>query len=496
MYEKGFNRNDFITAMGQSPHGDLSVYADMVASARRRDQEFLAHAIAWNEINGKVRDARIAFPVLSLETEAASKLLTLPGCLVGELVENSWAHILMQSPRDLARGYRFALSRPNFKRRGTFRDYICRYLRAREDEPNWWDRTVVQHRSSVKELYALAHVKPSAHAQRILFESNYPGGSVFAAIRDLSAMSAPDAASTIVKHRLPFLIIRGALGKKAKEPDLLMAMIQSMSPTELVTSAKTLEDMGMKLHPQTRAAFEEGLKKVATSKKQVLKTSVAAEKVSVETREKLAAVQEKQVKALGPEGDWLVFGDCSGSMHTAIEAARFVAGTLAGAIKGRVHLVFGNTEPRYFDATGKTLDEIKKETRLVSANGGTSIGCGLDYIMKKGHVVNGIVLVTDCGENSYPLFVPTYQAYCKRFGIEPGIYVVLLKGDAPALLEGLKVAGVAATISDMRTAGVDYHSLPNLVMTMRANRYSLLDDIMETKLVTVAEVLRPKRKAA
>lgn len=488
MYEKGFNRNDFITAMGQSPHGDLSVYADMIASARRHDQEFLAHAIAWNEINGKVRDARIAFPVLSLES--ARDALAL------ELAENSWAHVLMQSPRDLVRGYRFALSRQDFKRRGVFRDYICRYLRAREEEPNWWDRTAVQHRSSMKELYALAHVKPSVYAQRILFESKYPGGSVFAAIRDLPGMSTSDAASTIVEHRLPFLIIRGALGKKAKEPDLLMAMIQSMSPTELVTSAKTLEDMGMKLHPQTRAAFREGLKRVATSKKQVFKTSVAAEKVSVETREKLAAVQEKQVKALGPEGDWLVFGDCSGSMHAAIEAARFVAGTLAGAIKGRVHLVFGSTQPRYFDATGKTLDEIKQETRFVNANGRTSIGCGLDYISSRGHVVNGIVLVTDGGENAHPLFVPTYLAYCKKFGIEPGIYIVLLKGDAPALLEGIKIAGITATVSDMRAAGVDYHSLPNLVLTMRTNRYSLLDDIMGTPLLAVADVLKPRKRTA
>jgi len=38
-------------------------------------------------------------------------------------------------------------------------------------------------------------------------------------------------------------------------------------------------------------------------------------------------------------------------------------------------------------------------------------------------------------------------------------------------------------------ANLDYYSLPNLVATMRTNRYSLVDEIMAVPLATLASVL-------
>ena len=45
---------------------------------------------------------------------------------------------------------------------------------------------------------------------------------------------------------------------------------------------------------------------------------------------------------------------------------------------------------------------------------------------------------------------------------------------------------------DLRRTGVDYYSLPNLVQTMRSNRYSLIDEIMQVPLLTLAEVLKKR----
>ena len=42
-----------------------------------------------------------------------------------------------------------------------------KYLRAREANWGWWERSALQHRASMKSLYALTHVKPSAMAQQI-----------------------------------------------------------------------------------------------------------------------------------------------------------------------------------------------------------------------------------------------------------------------------------------------------------------------------------------
>jgi hypothetical protein len=56
-------------------------------------------------------------------------------------------------------------------------------------------------------------------------------------------------------------------------------------------------------------------------------------------------------------------------------------------------LVFFNTMPTYHDVTGKTLDEINAITKHVRAGGGTSIGCGLKYIMDRGLEVDGNAIV-------------------------------------------------------------------------------------------------------
>ena len=38
--------------------------------------------------------------------------------------------------------------------------------------------------------------------------------------------------------------------------------------------------------------------------------------------------------------------------------------------------------------------------------------------------------------------------------------------------------------------GNDYYSLPNMAATMRTNRYSLADEILETPLLTIADVFK------
>jgi len=48
-------------------------------------------------------------------------------------------------------------------------------------------------------------------------------------------MSISEAAGVIIERRIPFLIAVGALGEKIKNKDLVLAIIERMSPTELIT---------------------------------------------------------------------------------------------------------------------------------------------------------------------------------------------------------------------------------------------------------------------
>jgi hypothetical protein len=481
--EKGLTRNEIINQLSKSPHGKLTEYLAVGQEAAKQEGEFLAHLIAWDRVKGQIRDSKTALPVVSLSVPAFPE----------ELVENSLAHLALLPPRELVKAVRFALEVKVPGRMQRVKRLVESYLRTRES--NWpkWERMVVQHKASVRELYALLHIKPLPSADLVLFKGFRPVGSLFADIAALKDMTPAEAAGTIMERKIPFLIARGAMGAKAKDPDVVLALMERMTPTELVTNTRYLEGVGVKTNPALRAAFEAGLTKAATSKKATLKTTRAAESEFIEDeglKAKLRGLQEKQLQALGGvDGNWLVLGDCSGSMTTAIEAARQIAATLARMVKGNVHLIFFNTSPRYINATGKTYEELKKATRLITATGGTSIGCGLQYALDAQFDIDGIAVVSDGGENHLPWFTDVYRQYTEKFGKEPPVYLYLLNGETDVFSVRMGLVHRDVQKFDLR-GNVDYYSLPNTVQTMRVNRYSLVDEIMAAPLLTLEEVLR------
>lgn len=486
--EKGLTRNQVIAELTRSPHGDLKAYLVVGKAAAKQQPDFMAHLIAWNARKGQVRDAKVALPVVSLAGFPQTDMS-------GELRQNSLAHLAMLDPRNLVRAALFARDIQAPGQSLQIRKMVTMYLRAREQNWSWWERSALAHRKSMKSLYALGHVKPTAMADLILFKEQPPVGTIFWRLRQLATMPAAEAAGTITEWKLPFLTAMGALGARAKEPDLLMALIRRMSPTELVTNAAALERLGVKTDPALRAAFEEGLARVADSDKATLKTTQAAKAVASEgTRAKLHAVQERQIDKMGRvTGNWLVLGDCSGSMTLAIETAKHVAAILAKAVEGQVHLVFFNTHPTYYDATGKTFEQISEMTRGVRAGGGTSIGCGVAYAILTGRDTDGIAIVSDGQENAAPYFVNQYPRLASLDGKDIPVYLYRVGGQDGSsidLAKSMHQAGLDLQEFDLR-GGVDYYSLPNLVQTMRANKYSLGDEIMETPLVRLADALKP-----
>jgi hypothetical protein len=485
MAETGLTKNAILSQLSKSPHGNLKDYVDVGLMAALQEPEFLAHLIAWDRINGQVRDAKVALPVVSLMAPKYPE----------ELASNSFAHLGLLGPRELLRAYRFALEVRPAGRMRKLRDLVECYLRDKEKNRSAWNRLALQHRKTLKELYALTHVKPSTDADAILFKGFRPAGSVFDVVGRLKDMSPAEAASEIVNRKIPFLIAQGALGKKVQDTDLVLALIGRMSPTELVTNTKMLEKMGVKTNPALRGAFEEALKKAAASKKNVFKTSRAAEAVEDEgLKEKLRGLQEKQLQTMGVEGNWLVLGDKSGSMAQAIELAKQIAATLAKMVKGKVWLVYFDTQPQTLDVTGTPLDVIQKATKFITANGGTSIGCGLQRMLDAKEEIDGIAIVSDGGENSSPLFNQVYPRYASFAGKEPTVYLYHCGCRDLSFHRSMKAAGIDMQVVDIPDS-IDYYSLPALVSTMRTNRYSLIEEVMETKLLRLEDVFEPKKEA-
>lgn len=483
-----YSRNKLVASLLKIKHGDLSLYIPEGLAAAKADADVLAHFIAWNHQNGKVRDSKVALPPIALRGLSAKD---------NDLAENAVAHMLSLSPRDLVRSYDFSklLTKDGNVIPGGHRRLLeaglKMYLGNREANTKWFDATVLQHRRSMKQLYRLSHKKPSTRAQAVLFDHKYPAGSVFAKVAALKTMGPREAAGVILENKIPFEIAVGAVAK-AKDKEIVLALLEGMTGNQVITSTQMLQRLGVLSDPALKAAYDKALERAKKDKRvETLKAGHAAKQVKgTASAGKLEQLQEAKREQLGAiQGDWLVLGDRSGSMAQSIEVARQVAGIIASAVAGQVYLVFFDTSPICFNVTGKTYEQIIEDTRRVGAGGSTSIGCGLDYLRSRSITVNGIAIASDGGENTSPLFADIYKRYCEALSIEPPVYLFHVPGDSDTLSHSMNRAGVA--LEKFELGGeVDYYSLPNIVKTLRANRYALYDEIMETPLLKIADVFK------
>lgn len=278
--QAGLTKQRVFTEIVKSPHGKLTDYVEIGKSAIQSEGLFFQHLISWDRLNGQIRDSKVALPCVGIAFEKNE-----------DLAENSYAHLAKLNPREFLKGYKFLRElRPKGKGLQIDR-FVTSYLHEKESDRSW-DHIAVQHHSVLKSLYSLSRTAPSnRHVAAVLCgqwkemvgdkwittKLDLPKGSIFAAVRDLKKMSPIEAAGTITKMRIPFLIALGALEEKAKDVDLLLALIERMSSTELTTNIKMLEKLGIKTNPALRGAFEKAMEKASTSKQNTLKTTQAVE---------------------------------------------------------------------------------------------------------------------------------------------------------------------------------------------------------------------------
>jgi hypothetical protein len=67
------------------------------------------------------------------------------------------------------------------------------------------------------------------------------------------------------------------------------------------------------------------------------------------------------------------------------------------------------------------------------------------------------------------------------------VYWFDVPGDGDALTHQLP--GVIEKF-DMKHGQIDYYSLPNIITTLRTNKYSMVDEIMGVPLLKMADALR------
>jgi hypothetical protein len=366
---------------------------------------------------------------------------------------------------------------------------ITRYLREREADAEWFDGSVLVARKAIKRLYALLHVKPGARAQQILFDEDPPADSRLAALRKLARAKTPvEQARAIIDNRIPYRV--AATVVQQMTPTVLLALIDVMSPQELINNLAALKRRGAMDNPDLKALIEQKLESAKTGTRvSAFKAEEAmkAADLSQEVKKKLEQVADAQVKAKGRIArPTALFIDKSGSMELAIELGKRLGAMISAVCEKELYVFAFDTLAYPIERGGDDLASWERALKGITAGGGTSCGVGLDFMLRKKQYVEQIIVVTDEGENTAPLFVDTLRKYREALKADPNVCFVRTPGASTQLELQCQQAGV---LCDAFQFTGDYYALPNLVpLLARPSKLELLMEIMDYPL--------PKRQTA
>ncbi len=517
-------RLEILNALLTTPHRQLDkiwpVHSDLIA----RDPRFYVRLAAWYNENGAVRDHKEMFIIaLSLSSFEGHRdvglamLRQLPPYQILRVVDfiSGRKKSRMASKSEMAKAAKnksrrmrqaaaqAVLTKKNVVEKddqgekleivdsfGLFRNVpramkteITRYLRERESNADQFDGAVLHARKAMKRLYALLHIKPGPRAQQILFDDNPPEDSRLYALRQLAAAEKPvDQARAIVEHRIPYRIASSVV--RQMTPSVLVALIEQMSPQELINNMGSLQKRGALDSPEISAMVSAKLEKAKTDGRvSALKAERAIESagVSEELKRSLEDVADTQIKAKGRiSRPTALLIDKSSSMNVAIDIGKQIGAMISTICESNLYTYAFDTIAYQIDSTGKDLAAWERALAGITAGGATSCGVAMIPMKKSRQYVDQIIIITDEGQNTKPDFVTAYKDYCDALNASPSVCIVRTPGGDSFVEKRCQEAGIEVDVFQFEG---DYYSLPNLIpMLSRPSKLELLMEIMQYEL--------------
>jgi len=494
-------RIQMLNAFLSCPHRDTEQIKGVHQTLASQDPVFYAHLACWYKRHGDIRD----------HMEVFTSLLSVDSYLdnreVGLALFREMPVFLKRRVIGFIKGKKIKLRHKTgskkkikgkqidevqiekkivglFKNIPTsFKREIEQYLRWLESDDARFDAIALGRSNDLKALYACESIKPSARAQKILFDKEYPDASKMTLLKKISEATPDKAAELIVENKIPYTTAVGLIEQMT--PSIIAALVNNMSPQELINNISSLEERGVLNNPAIKEMIDKKLEKaqksanVATLKSKVAKKSVKSEELA----DKLDKVADAQVKRKASiKVPTALFIDKSGSLDVALDVGKNCAALVSGATEAPVFVVAFDTMPRQIISEVNTLTGWEKAFSPLRANGGTSIGCALEYLRIKGYYVDQIVVVTDGDENQYPYFTNVYEAYAQALNVRPSVVVIRVgswKENFVNRLQGAKIDYEVYT-----PQGADYYALPGLIpLLAKSNKLDLLMEIMDTPLL-------------
>jgi hypothetical protein len=371
------------------------------------------------------------------------------------------------------------------------RTEIRDYLHWLESDPTAFDAVVMRNGKDLKSLYFARGKQAFAHsdrAQKILFKKEYPEDSKLNVFKEIENAPTPDvAAKLIVENKIPFVVAIGLIKKVT--PSILVALINSMSSQEVINNIASLKEKGAWDNPELKKLIEAKLEKAQKATKVSAlksKTAVGTGRIKDEALiQKLDQVADAQVKKGGGiKVNTAVFVDRSGSLQDAIEVGKRISALISGATTAEIYVIAFDDAPMEVkcEGTTRTLSDWERAFKVVRPGGNTSIGCALQYLMKKRAAVDQIVVVTDEGENAHPLFHTVYADYCREMKVTPNVVIVHVGKPYTTFGEYLRDAKIP--FDHYKPDGNDYYGLPGLIpLLSKKTKLDFIMEIMDTPLL-------------
>lgn len=480
-----------LQALTQTPHRDLEPFIPLFRYVHDQDPLFFAHLAVWYIAHGTVRDLKQLF-VAFLSTSTFSEDFREAGVTL--LL--AFAPFEVERVLGLVKGHEndegkwvpgISKTVPRCVRTG-----IEQYLRAREKNEGTFDNVALVARRSLKTLYASNKIKPSAYAQALLFDNNPPTTSRLYALKQLARTSDPSQqARLILENKIPYRVAVSNL--HSLTGPVLVALIDSMSPQELINNLKSLEQKGALQNEDIKSMVDQKIKAAEKDKKvSGLKVREAIKHVNLDedTVKALEQVQDKQMKAKGRiTKRTAILIDKSGSMAPAIALGRELCALIAPICTNDLYVwAFDGMaypiQPNQAYMKDTTMSDWERAFKGLHAAGYTCCGSALQAMQKRNQAVDQVIIVTDQQENKPPTFLQAFNAYKEELHLDPNVIIINVAGGEGLgfnILKGLE--GQGTTVDSWTFTGTDYYSLPSIIpMLAGGSRLELLQEVMDIKL--------------
>ncbi len=397
------------------------------------------------------------------------------------------------------------LNNRNFK--GALRSATKSYLRYRELHPRLLEGALIRGHKHMKQFYVRTNTCPyndtESWVNKYLWTGIVPegdDGKRLAALKRLQQENDPTKqAEIIVENKLPYTSVTSVLNNIT--PSVLVAIIDAMSPQELMQSLGALKRRGAFGNPDIKKLIDSKLQKAKKAGKQridALKGAKAAKSVEgldAETARIVAEVTDAQLKHHGQISlKTALLIDKSGSMQDAIELGKQLAASIAQACRESnppLVYLFDNMptliewKSSDGDITSKSAWDRKLE--MFKAGGGTTPSTVIRALSSKKTVVDQIVLVTDEGELDEGGFAALLKDYESKIGQQVNVVIVRIGRNRSNRMErSLKAKNVETQV--MACESIDSVSIPNLInLLSQSSIFDFVLDILSLDLPSRAE---------